>query len=248
MKKPGLRHGLLLCGDEEIDACRIVKSILDRLPRTNNEKPRVDAPCQRFPGMRFRFGNRSRLRCHAMNPARFKNGEFPSRKGVCCRMVRGNGDGQQRRSLQGSRLPAIMKKIAKEAMGVVQNAALYEISGTVVPGKRMGRKLGFPTANVQPDGSVPQARGVYAGRMDWGEGPRPCMVNIGAHPTLPEGPPTIEAHVPGSVPDLYGRHVRLRLEHYLRAERKFDSVDALREQLQKDVAQTMKLYGSEGRC
>ena len=80
MKKPGLRHGLLLCGDEEIDARRIVKSILDRLPKTNNEKQRVDAPCQRFPGMRFRFGNRSRLRCRAMNPARFKNGEFPSRK------------------------------------------------------------------------------------------------------------------------------------------------------------------------
>ncbi len=118
--------------------------------------------------------------------------------------------------------------------------ALFECPGAVVPGKRLGRTLGFPTANIRPDRPAPGVRGVYAGTLDFGEGPLRCVVDVGSHPTLPEGPPTIEAHIPGFSGDLYGKRVRLRLERFLRPERKFDSAQALVRQMKADVQAVLR--------
>ena len=109
-----------------------------------------------------------------------------------------------------------------------------KIQGTVVHGKHIGRTLGFPTANVLPDAPVEDMRGVYAAWFYVGEQKLACMVNIGRHPTLPEGEKTIEAHIFDFSGDLYGRRVALETVARIRDEQKFASVEDLRRQLEQD--------------
>jgi len=115
----------------------------------------------------------------------------------------------------------------------------YQLRGTVVDGKRLGRRLGFPTANVRP--SEPRqlipACGVYACRVITVDGvQRNAMVNIGVRPTVERnGCPTIEAHIFDFDGDLYGQPVALNLIARLRDERCFSTIDGLRMQLLKDA-------------
>ena len=114
------------------------------------------------------------------------------------------------------------------------------MTGTVEHGKQLGRRLGFPTANLSVDGQVASENGVYAAAI-WLEEealPRRCMVNQGVHPTAPEGKPTVEAHLLDYAGDLYGRRVRLEYLHFLRPECRFDGLEALRAQLARDLAAT----------
>ena len=115
------------------------------------------------------------------------------------------------------------------------------INGIVEPGKHLGRRLGFPTANICPrriHGKRPK-NGVYAAAL-WLEGTDVaylCMLNQGDHPTAPEGAPTIEAHVLDYDGDLYGRKVRVEYLVFLRPEHRYDSLDSLSEQLNHDREQ-----------
>lgn len=113
----------------------------------------------------------------------------------------------------------------------------YSISGCVTEGKQLGRTLGFPTANivVPPKKALP-AFGVYACYLQTSGGVFPAIVNVGRHPTLPEGAVTVEAHVMDEFLSLYGRRVRLTFLKYMRPEQKFDSVEALKAQMVQDVA------------
>lgn len=112
------------------------------------------------------------------------------------------------------------------------------ISGTVEVGKRLGRRLGFPTANVRPDdpGIVLPPNGVYAAAFWVEDEPAAwmCMLNQGTHPTAPEGKPTIEANLLDFDGDLYGRHVKVEYFHFLRREHRFESLEALAAQLARD--------------
>ena len=116
----------------------------------------------------------------------------------------------------------------------------HSIAGRVVDGKHIGRTLGFPTANLAFDRSkaIP-CYGVYACMLDADGRSLPAVVNVGRHPTLPEGQMTIEAHVPGEEIDLYGRMVRLRFKRFLRPERTFDTVEQLREQIALDTREAL---------
>ena len=111
---------------------------------------------------------------------------------------------------------------------------LGDIVGIVVTGKRLGRTIGFPTANI--DARTDWARGVYAVDVfiEGDETPHRAIINIGTHPTVPEGAPTIEAHLIGYEGDLYGKTLRVKCLRYLRPERRFGSLDQLKAQLQKD--------------
>ncbi len=113
----------------------------------------------------------------------------------------------------------------------------YTLSGRVDHGKSVGRTMGFPTANITPppDKALP-AFGVYACylRLQSGDVYR-AVVNVGRHPTLPEGAVTVEAHVLNEDLALYGQVVQLIFMSFRRRERAFDSVDALREQIARDV-------------
>lgn len=109
------------------------------------------------------------------------------------------------------------------------------IEGKVVKGKQLGRTIGFPTANIEIKyqmGSGPD--GVYAALIEIDGQKRFSMVNIGHHPTLPEGGKTVEAHILGYSGDAYGKQVCLETIEYIRPEKKFGSVDELKEQLKKD--------------
>jgi riboflavin kinase/FMN adenylyltransferase len=114
----------------------------------------------------------------------------------------------------------------------------FSLAGTVVEGHRRGRELGFPTANVATDWRLLPARGVYAGWLDWGQGPESAVINLGHNPTFgANAAPTIEAHVLGRRDlALYGLEVRLSFAERLRDERRFESVDALRAQIAADAS------------
>ena len=112
------------------------------------------------------------------------------------------------------------------------------MTGIVVHGKHLGRTLGFPTANIQPDAPSTAENGVYAAwiEIEGYPNPLPCMVNQGKHPTVPEGPPTIEAHILRFCDDIYGLRVTLTYVRRLRGEKRFEGLPQLIEQLERDSA------------
>lgn len=123
----------------------------------------------------------------------------------------------------------------------------YELSGTVCPGRRVGRLLGYPTANVQPASTLKllPAAGVYAVEAIVDGVARPAMLNIGRRPTFDDGDGlTVEAHVLDFAADLYGQTLALRFRHRLRGEQAFGGVEELRAQLGRDEAGVRRLLGA----
>jgi riboflavin kinase / FMN adenylyltransferase len=119
----------------------------------------------------------------------------------------------------------------------------YRLSGSVVMGKQLGRKLGFPTANIQtaPFKLIPKF-GVYVGEVTLADGR--CfrsVVNIGVQPSLENQELAVEAHLLNFSEDLYGMKVDLDLFSFIRPEQKFDSLEALISQIKKDAAFASKL-------
>jgi riboflavin kinase/FMN adenylyltransferase len=120
--------------------------------------------------------------------------------------------------------------------------APFALRGEVVPGDKRGRTLGFPTANLVPDEHlVCPGHGVYAARA----GGACAAVSIGVRPTFGSGRAVlVEAYLLDRDEDLYGRTLRVEFIRRLRGERRFDSIEALVEQMQLDVEQTRHLCGS----
>ncbi|MFZ6050860.1 bifunctional riboflavin kinase/FAD synthetase [Halocola ammonii] len=113
----------------------------------------------------------------------------------------------------------------------------YTISGTVVRGEGLGKKIGFPTANISVEESyklIP-AKGVYAVKAEIGEQTFDGMLNIGTRPTVTnEDRQTIEVHLFGLESEIYGSRVTLSLMDRIRDEVQFNSIEELKEQLKKD--------------
>lgn len=119
----------------------------------------------------------------------------------------------------------------------------FSLSGIVVAGNRLGRTIGYPTANIMPSpGIVVPANGVYAVKITLPNGKkRDAMVNIGVRPTIRRGnEKTVEAHIIDWNGDLYGKSVTLTFYSRLRDEIAFKSIDALRKQLDADRLEVMK--------
>ncbi len=115
----------------------------------------------------------------------------------------------------------------------------YELYGVVVAGNRLGRTIGFPTANMQlyePLKLVP-ANGVYAVEVEVDGRNFRGMCNIGVRPTVGGAAQTIETHILDFDEDIYGLPIGLRFLRRIRDERKFPSLDALKQQLLKDKQQ-----------
>ena len=114
----------------------------------------------------------------------------------------------------------------------------WEIEGEVQTGEQRGRQIGFPTANVDPGDYVMPALGVYAVRVgivdgentDWRDG----VANVGRRPTFDGEGITVEAHLFDFDGDLYGKVLRVAFIDSLRPELKFDGIDAIRAQIEKD--------------
>jgi riboflavin kinase/FMN adenylyltransferase len=123
----------------------------------------------------------------------------------------------------------------------------YSLRGRVVSGKRIGRNIGFPTANISPHFryKLIPALGVYAVEVMVEDDPQwhIAMLNIGQRPTISDsdGQSTIEAHLIDFGSDLYGKNVTVRFHERLRDEMKFGNLDALVAQLQRDREMTIRL-------
>ena len=115
----------------------------------------------------------------------------------------------------------------------------FELTGPVVEGDRRGRHLGFPTANLSWEQEQLPGAGVYVTevRSSHWEGPRLGLTNVGEKPTFDGRRLTVETHLPDFEGDLYGSRLRVGFRHRLRGERRFDSVDTLRAQINADVAE-----------
>lgn len=116
------------------------------------------------------------------------------------------------------------------------------ITGTVQRGKQLGRTIGYPTINLQLDKACGLAYGVYASRVTALGNVYTGMTNVGCHPTLPEGAATIETYIIGANLNLYGCEVTLELMEFIRPERKFESLEALKAQLESDKASIISWF------
>jgi riboflavin kinase/FMN adenylyltransferase len=134
-------------------------------------------------------------------------------------------------------------------MGRVGGASLllgrdYQVEGEVVPGKRRGRTIGIPTANVASENEILPKRGVYAG---WARLPDDgrilkSVINIGTNPTFEKAAVmTLEAHLLDFSGDLYGKRLEVFFTQRLRDERRFTSVDELVEAIHADIADARQL-------
>ena len=158
-------------------------------------------------------------------------------------------DGGQRVSSSGVR--------AALAAGDLENAERllgrrYSMSGRVAHGERLGRTLGFPTANIVLRRRPPLA-GVFVveARVEEMREETPVVLrgvaSVGRRPTVKqEAAPLLEVHLFDWAAELYGRHLRVKFLHKLRDEEKYDGLDALRSAIQRDAAQAKDYFKRNG--
>lgn len=148
--------------------------------------------------------------------------------------------------LQGERVSSTLVRDALASGDLLKAQALlgrpYSISGKVVHGAKLGRQLGFPTANVHMRHERPALTGVYAVKLN----NLPAVANLGNRPTL-EGIPKLklEVHVFDFNGDLYDQHVHVQFFHKLRDEQKFAGLDALKAQIALDALQAKQYFTAD---
>lgn len=114
----------------------------------------------------------------------------------------------------------------------------YELTGQVVEGKKLGRTLGFPTANLHfADMQLPKD-GVWLVEVN---GEMKGVANLGMRPTVGGSERTLEVHLLEFSGDLYGQTLRVRFVHFIREERKFPNIDGLQEQIAADIREAEKI-------
>jgi riboflavin kinase/FMN adenylyltransferase len=122
----------------------------------------------------------------------------------------------------------------------------FFFEGIVEHGDKLGRELGYPTANLQytdPD-KIHLGAGVYAAlalvKGQW----KKAMLSIGTRPTVSEGKEKVEVFLFAFNGDLYGEKLKVQVEKYLRPQIKFDDLDALKLQMKKDEEDTLRFFSS----
>jgi riboflavin kinase/FMN adenylyltransferase len=129
-----------------------------------------------------------------------------------------------------------------EANGILGHR--YFVIGIVEHGEKRGRELGYPTANIALDARSALAHGIYATTIKIGDAVYPSVASYGRRPTFGDKPPLLEVHLFDFSGDLYGQQVEVAFHSYLRPELKFDGVDALIAQMDKDSVQARAVLGS----
>jgi riboflavin kinase/FMN adenylyltransferase len=121
----------------------------------------------------------------------------------------------------------------------------YAISGRVAHGEKRGRSLGFPTANL-PLRRPPPLTGIFAVRVHGLGEPRLGVASLGVRPTIePQGKPILEVFLFDFEDSIYGHRITVEFLHKLRDEEKYDTLDALTDQIRADVAQAKEYFEAE---
>ena len=121
----------------------------------------------------------------------------------------------------------------------------YTLTGTVVSARNIGHTLGYPTANVETGEQLLPPDGVYATLACVDGTDRPAVTNVGRNPTVAGERRTVETYVLNESLSLYGRELSVAFLSRLREERTFPSLEALSEQIGRDVQTAKKLFDSE---
>jgi riboflavin kinase / FMN adenylyltransferase len=126
----------------------------------------------------------------------------------------------------------------------------YSLAATIVTGDQVGRQLGFPTANLDTSGLVLPPNGVYAAQATVAGRTHHAVVNLGHRPTLRQPTPQlrVEVHLLNFDGQLYGEEMEVTFVARLRAEMKFPSLEALRDQITRDVTAARELMGLSPRA
>ena len=121
----------------------------------------------------------------------------------------------------------------------------YRMSGKVILGDRVGRKLGYPTANVNLHRKQSPVMGIFAVRVSGaGWGPLDAVASIGTRPTFGNNKPLLEVHIFDFDKDIYGEYIHVDFVARLRSEEKFDDVDALVEQMHRDSKRAREILAA----
>ena len=122
--------------------------------------------------------------------------------------------------------------------------APFAFQGRVIHGKKLGRRIGFRTLNLNPKRIQMPLTGVYSvcvsglAETDW-----PGIANIGIRPTVDGHRPSVEVHLFNWQKDVYGAHIGVKILEFIRPEMKFDGLDALKAQIEKDVLVAQRHHG-----
>ena len=119
----------------------------------------------------------------------------------------------------------------------------YELTGRVVNGDRIGRELGFPTANIRLR-RTPPMDAILVADIDIGDGPRPGIASMGTRPSVGGRKALLEVYLFDFSGDLYGRHLTVTFRHWLRAQERYDTLEALRDQIARDVENAQAWYAT----
>ncbi|HVQ40904.1 MAG TPA: bifunctional riboflavin kinase/FAD synthetase [Vicinamibacterales bacterium] len=119
----------------------------------------------------------------------------------------------------------------------------YAIDGTVVYGDARGRELGVPTANLDSVNPLLPAYGIYASIATVDGRHYPAVTSVGIRPTIGDNRLTVETHLLDRSMDLYGAKMRVSFVKWLREERRFDSLEALKTQMAADCAEARNVFG-----
>lgn len=132
-----------------------------------------------------------------------------------------------------------IRKLLAEGNIYLSNKLLgrcFSITGTVSEGKKLGRKLGFPTANVFFDKKMtPLKNGVYKTVVTKGEKNYKAITNIGINPTFDGEAMHSETYIPEFNGDLYGKEIEISFVDFIRTEKKFDGIEELTKQIKEDL-------------
>jgi len=121
----------------------------------------------------------------------------------------------------------------------------YELSGRVIHGDRIGRQLGFPTANIRLRRHPPMS-GILVADVDIGDGPRPGIASMGTRPTVNGKRALLEVYLLDFNGNLYGRHLTVTFRDWLRGQERYQSLEALRVQIARDVEYARLWYRRNG--
>ena len=181
----------------------------------------------------FRFGNRGEGNAEKLK-------RFCAERGMPCVIV-------PEQTLEGVRISSSYIRRQIET-GDMATAVRYlghghMLTGTVVTGRKLGHKLGFPTANIElPEGVIVPKHGVYACYAYVGRDRYMAVCNVGSRPTVQGHQVRTETWLLDFAGDLYGKSVTLEFLYFLRPEQRFESLELLREAVLQDAEKTRKYF------